>query len=612
MDDFERELKQGFLEEATQLLMEAEQCFFSLESNPNDADVLMKIFRIAHNLKGSAKAVGFNELGEFTHEFESFLIALKSGEISLTRPAFELLLRCNDHVTLMVNGLKADLSAVFDSRDLIDELKAALANKGVAEPDAPAEIEFEAAPPASAFVEPEAVAPTELPKALETLTAEVMSAAPAPGHPAQAAVEIVAAQAPEHKPAHAEGAPKQAVQVADESIRVSLQRLEKLLNYVGEMVILNTVLREQVNGENPLLLRKTVHQMGKVTKEVQDLSMSLRMVPLKTTFQKMQRIVRDTSVALGKKVHLVLEGEETEVDKTILESLGDPLVHLIRNACDHGIEDPASRAAKGKAEQGTIVLRAFHQGGSLVIEIRDDGAGMDAARLRAKAVEKGILKPGQEISDRDAYALIFSSGFSTKAVVTDVSGRGVGMDVVKTNIERLQGEIQIETVLGAGTVFRIRLPLTLAIIDGMILRVDKDRYVIPLSHVHESIRPTSDMVTFVSGLGEVLTIRGEHIPIYRLGDMLTQKGNALSADQGTAVVVRLDGRPFAILIDEIMGQHQIVIKQLGPEHRNLKGFSGSAVLGDGRPALILEANELIKKNRPRSAPLVEEKRKVAA
>lgn len=346
-----------------------------------------------------------------------------------------------------------------------------------------------------------------------------------------------------------------------------------------------------------MLMKKTVNQLAKVTKEVQDISMGLRMVPLKQTFQKMQRIVRDTSSKLDKKINLKLMGEETEVDKTILENLGDPLVHLVRNSVDHGVETPQERLAAGKPEFGEIVLYAYHQSGTLMIEVRDDGAGLNPAKLTAKAIEKGILKPGTQLSDTEAYNLIFASGFSTKAVVSDVSGRGVGMDVVKTNIERLQGTIQIETVLGKGTCFKICLPLTLAIVDGMTIQCEKERYVIPLAHVHESVKPAQSDIHFVTGMGDVFSLRGENIPLYRLNDLLGRKATQ-SFSEMIAIVVRTGKSVFSVLVDDIIGQSQIVIKQLGQEHQNLQGFSGSAILGDGKPALILELAELVARYKP--------------
>ncbi|MCM2282605.1 MAG: chemotaxis protein CheA, partial [Bdellovibrionaceae bacterium] len=489
----------------------------------------------------------------------------------ITPASISLLLRCNDHVTKMVAILKEDPTARTDDTALLEELRHRQC-AGAEEMNDESPVEpIEAFPSAHATTHDEVQPPHATPAAT----------APAPARSAP-------------PPSGTGNTP------ADESIRVSLKRLEKLLNYVGEMVILQTVLKEQSGASATTSLRKTVEQMGKVTKEIQDLSMSLRMVPLKQTFQKMQRIVRDTSASLGKKVQLNIQGEETELDKTVLENLSDPLVHLIRNAVDHGIETTEARRAAGKSDVGQISLSAFHQSGNLVIEVRDDGGGINADRLREKAIEKGVLKPGQILSDRETYQLIFHSGFSTKAVVSDVSGRGVGMDVVKTNIERLQGEIQIETELGKGTCFRVSLPLTLAIIDGMIIRCANERYVIPLSHVHESLRPQDSDVHAVSGLGEVLCLRGDNIPLMRLSSLFQPQSIRSVVKDSTVIVCRFDSGAFAVMVDDIIGQQQVVIKQLGAEHRQLRGFSGSAILGDGRPALILELSELVKRYRPES------------
>lgn len=393
---------------------------------------------------------------------------------------------------------------------------------------------------------------------------------------------------------------------------MSLDRLEHLVNLVGEMVILQSVLRENSIQIASPLVRNTIHQLGKVTQSVQDLSMSLRMVPLRQTFQKMQRIVRDVSRQLSKQVELSVAGEETEVDKTVLEFLGDPLVHLVRNAVDHGIESPEQRKNAGKSEKGRIELKAYHRSGNLMIEVVDDGGGINADRLRAKALEKGILKPGQTISDDEARNLIFHPGFSTKEQVSDISGRGVGMDVVKTQIEKLQGEIAIQTVIGKGTRFTLRLPLTLAILEGMVMRCASERFVVPLAHVHETVRINREEITFATGLGQVLLLRGESIPLYQLSDLMKiipgvmpGKGQTLAPMQAalaarppepSAVIVRLLDHPFAVQVDEIMGQNQVVVKKLGSELAHLKTFSGGTILGDGRPSLILELIELVRAN----------------
>jgi len=600
MDDFEKELKQIFLAEAGQLLVDAEQCFLSLESSPKDSNLLDKIFRLAHNLKGSSKAVGFDEMGAFTHELESLLLKLKSGDLLVQSSTVSLLLRSNDHLCKMVQALNADLGAKFDSAQLIEEIHAQMSGTAaVASPASAPEPTASAAAPLDAPSEGPSGAEVETALApdlsFETLTEATLNEVPKFEEPITEA-PIVAAPiqvAPEMKAPPTSTVPNPSG--GEESIRVSLARLEKLLNFVGELVILQTVLNEQALGSNPALLRKTAQQMGKVTKEIQDISMSLRMVPVKQTFQKMQRIVRDTSSALGKKINLTLQGEETELDKTVLENLSDPLVHLIRNSVDHGIELPEVRARNGKSETGNIFLRAYHQSGKLVIEVADDGGGIDPDRLLQKAIEKGILKPGTQLSKKDAIALIFAPGFSTKAEVTEVSGRGVGMDVVKTNIERLKGEVHVDSEIGKGTTLRIVLPLTLAIIDGMIVMSHESRYVVPLSHIHESLKPVPGDIRKTAGLGDMLLLRGENLPLYSLAELLGQRRKEEENRDSIALVIRTQATPFAVMVDDIIGRHQVVIKKLGQEVQNLKGLGGSAILGDGKPALILELSELINK-----------------
>jgi two-component system chemotaxis sensor kinase CheA len=582
MDDFEKELKIGFLDEASQLLSDAEQCFLVLESNPNDGAMLDKIFRLAHNLKGSSKAVGFEDIGVFTHRLESFLLQLKNGELTIRSETISLLLTCNDHIRVMVEALKADLDAKVDSTELIERIE--LASSGNL--DAPNESVSDEGPTpeevALIKMVNDSFADVAFDPILETSSVE-----------AQVAEVITIPKAPEK--AQSPTPSPTPVSVQEESIRVSLARLEKLINSVGELVIFQTVLREQSLSSNTHLLRKTIHQMGKVTKEVQDISMSLRMVPLRQTFQKMQRIVRDTSNMLDKKVHLSTQGDDTELDKTVLENISDPLVHLIRNACDHGIESPSVRAANGKSENGSVSLNAYHQSGRLVIEVKDDGAGIDGERLKQKAIEKGIVRPDTKISEQEAIHLIFHPGFSTKAQVTEVSGRGVGMDVVKTNIEALQGEVQVETVLGKGTTFKVILPLTLAIIDGMVVQNEGSRFVVPLSHVHETLKPAPEDVKETIGIGEVLFLRGENLPLYRLQSLLGQKKASMKqASEQIAMVIRYANQPFAVLVDDILGQQQVVIKEVGQEIQSLKWMSGSAILGDGKPAIIIEMNELVK------------------
>ena len=589
---FEEDLKKIFIDEVTQVLQDTEQCFLDLEKNSSDIQLLDKIFRLAHNLKGGAKAVGFDQLGEFAHEFENFLLRIKKKELVVEPATVDVLLKCNDQITMMVNKLRLDLEAKFDNSALLGELQRfaqkqtdqTLLQVAAQFPDEP--IEFN----------PEAFAATEPPQAQTPPPPPPPSAAAAlalapqqqPLAPQQQPLAPKPAAPPAPTPAPAKSSPAAAV---DESIRVSLGRLDKLVNYIGEMVILQSVLNEQSLGNNPLLLRRTIQEMGKITKEVQEMAMSLRMIPLKQTFQKLQRIARDTSNALGKKLELHIVGEETEVDKTVLENLSDPLVHIVRNAVDHGLETPAERLSKGKPEIGQLTFKAYHQGGRLVIEVKDDGSGIDPDRLIQKAKEKGVIPANAVLTKQEGIHLIFHPGFSSKAEVTEISGRGVGMDVVRSNIERMNGEVNVETEVNKGSTFKIGLPLTLAIIEGMVIQSGASRFVVPLAHISESVRTRPEDVKMTTGAGPLLLLRGENIPLLSLHQLLRKPGKPELEE--IALIVRLPAGPVAIAVDDILSQQQIVIKKLGMELDHLTGFSGSSVLGDGRPALILELSDLI-------------------
>ncbi len=541
MDAFEKELKISFLQEAIQLLSDAEECFLNLEKRMYDEELIDRIFRLAHNLKGSASAVGFAELGDFTHELESLLLKIKNHQIKTDTTTVSLLLACSDHLRIWVNGLYANFSFVIDSSRLTDSLQ----KHGL-------------------------VTSSELDEE-EILSLLTLS-------------ESLNANDLEGKP-----------QLEDESIRVALPRLEKLMNYVGELVILQTVLNQHKFEIQSPLLQKTVTQLNKITKDIQEISMSLRMLPLKQTFQKMQRIVRDSAHELEKEIQFIVEGEDTEIDKTVIEKIGDPLVHLIRNAVDHGIEPPDEREKLGKSRKGRIYLRAFHAAGKMILQIRDDGRGLDPQFLRAKAIEKGLLSPDVVLTDKEAQNLIFMPGFSTKAAATDLSGRGVGMDVVKTNIEKiLRGEISIQSQPGLGTLLIIQLPLTLAIIEGLIVSCSKQKYIIPLFQINESLQLHSDLIHKTTGLGHLLTLRGEEMSLFRLNDLLSLKTpNPKPLHECIAIIVRAGGSAFAVAVDDIVGQHQVVIKTLGVEMKDVKGFAGGAILGDGKAAMIIDLPEMI-------------------
>jgi two-component system chemotaxis sensor kinase CheA len=589
MNEFEKEVKQDFLVEATQLLNDAEQAFLALEGDKNNMNLMNEIFRLAHNLKGTSRAVGFGDVAEFTHEWENLILKLKEGQIEVTDEIVSLLLECNDHVSGMILTLNMDMDAKFNSVEIIAKIKSALEGKLSANTSAVVTVEEVQVEETISADDIALLASFEQGLNEEVPTPSFEAVTPINSFIPEPQVETIAAT-----PTVEKNVKKEAVKpvVEDDSIRVSLSRVEMLNNVVGELVIIQTVLNQHKDEVQSSLMLKSLSHLAKLSKEIQNISMSLRMVPVKSTLQKMQRIVRDTSKALNKKVHLELIGEETEIDKTVLEYLADPLVHIVRNAVDHGLETTEGRIASGKNEEGHVTIHAFHEGNSLVIEIKDDGKGINHEVLRQKAIEKKLISPNANLTKDELVNLIFHPGFSTKSEVSEISGRGVGMDVVKTNIEKLSGEVKVITEIGKGSTFKVVLPLTMAIIEAMITVIGDEKYVIPLSQVYESLSPTKDLVHHVNGVGECLKIRGEVIPLFRISKTLQRNIKEKPIHEQIAIIVNDEHKSFAVLVDDITHQQQVVIKKLGDEIGYQKGVMGSSILGDGRPSFILDLIEL--------------------
>ncbi len=382
------------------------------------------------------------------------------------------------------------------------------------------------------------------------------------------------------------------------TIRVDLKKLDALLNLIGEMVISHSILHRIIcedggNSDMPEDLEKVFSQLTRIGKDIQESAMSLRMLPVREIFQRFVRLVRELSGSKNTQVELVMSGEETELDKGVIEKITDPLVHLIRNAIDHGIEPAQERLQKGKPAHGTIHLIAYQVGNSVCIEVEDDGRGLDRERILRKAVESGLTKAGARLTDEEVYSFIFLPGFSTTERVTDISGRGVGLDVVKKNIGSLDGKVTVLSRPGGGTTFSIKLPLTLAIIDGLVARVGKEVYVIPLTSVVESLRPAKDDLGSLNEKGEVVRVRDEYIPLIRLYEGLCAPEGMKDPSQATVVVTANDNKRCCLLVDELIGQQQIVIKNLGASIPNVRGIAGGTILGDGKVALILDVAGLI-------------------
>jgi two-component system, chemotaxis family, sensor kinase CheA len=395
----------------------------------------------------------------------------------------------------------------------------------------------------------------------------------------------------------AKPAAKREAKTESASIRVGTDKVDSLINMVGELVITQSMLGELGKDfaiERLPRLMEGLEQLNNHTRELQESVMRIRMLPISFAFSRFPRLVHDMSKTLEKQVELVLLGEQTELDKTVMERIGDPLVHLVRNSLDHGIELPEQRAKAGKSEMGKITLNAFHQGGNIVIQIIDDGAGLNKERILAKAIENGLVKESDFLSDEQIYDLVFRPGFSTAAEITDISGRGVGMDVVRRNIQELNGSVEVESTPGQGSTFTIRLPLTLAILDGQLIRVGSDVYIFPLVSIVESIQSYDQMIHRVSSGCEVLRLRDEYVPIVRLWDIFNIKPDSEQLEDGLLVVVEGDNIKIAVLVDDLLAQQQVVIKSLQDNYRSVEGISGATILGDGTVSLILDIGGLIK------------------
>lgn len=380
------------------------------------------------------------------------------------------------------------------------------------------------------------------------------------------------------------------------TVRVDTTKLDRLMNLLGEIVIGQSSisrLADELDDEKSFRLKNALYGLDRTTREFQEQIMAIRMIPIGPTFEQFRRFVRDASQAAGKEIRLEIEGRETELDKTVIEKIGDPLKHMIRNAIDHGLETPEDRMAAGKDRAGTIRLRAYHQEGSVYIEIRDDGRGINKEKLRAKAIQKELIKAEDELSENKLLALIFVPGFSTADTVGDLSGRGVGMDVVKTNIDALRGVVEIESREGEGSVFRIKLPLTMAIIDGMLVRVGTQVYIVPLLSIVESMQPKREDVKTVEGKGEVLKVRDEYVTLVRLYDMFHIHADQANPWESLVVIVESGGDRVGIMVDDLLGQHQTVIKSLDKGITESRAVSGAAILGDGSVALIMDIHGLI-------------------
>jgi two-component system, chemotaxis family, sensor kinase CheA len=575
-------LVMDFVNEAMEHIETAEASLLELETKPGDNEVLNKIFRGFHTVKGMAGFLNLTEIGTLAHAAENILDLARKGKMVVVGPISDVIFEVIDAKKKMLAILKdcvqssKPVPSYPAAGELIAKLK--LAAEGKLTQSAPV------TPQQAPQVQQQPAAQTQAPQTTQQPT-------PQAEQPQVSQAAQPAAGQQETTESHDK-----------ESIKVRTTRLDKLINTVGELVIAQLMVAEETGG-NALdsdLSRKVVHQ-SKIIRELQELSMVMRMVPIQGVFQKMARIVRDLSHKTGKQIDFVTRGEETELDRNIVDKITDPLVHMIRNSVDHGIETPEERAKTGKNPVGRVELRAYHQAGNIVIEILDDGKGLNKERILQKAIEGGFVEAGQQLSEEEIFKFVFRPGLSTAEKVTAVSGRGVGMDVVKRNIDSLRGKIDISSTPGQGSTFAIRLPLTLAIIDGQIVRVGKERYIIPIGSIIHSFRPVKGQIQSIQRSAEVVMVSNELLPVIRLHNHFSIQPQSNDICDCLLVVVEADGAKCSLLVDDLLGQQQVVIKSLGEGLGKVAGISGGAIMGDGRVCLILDVPGLVELARKRKS-----------
>lgn len=628
--------RQTFLDEAAELCGELEGHLLALERDPGDQERLDALFRCAHSLKGGSGAFGFVEMAHLTHALEELLEGVRGRQVSVDQSLIDLLLRSVDTLKRMVAGGRGGRPQVNAAGALVSELaeRCGAEYSPHSEPRSPNpdprlyEIRFEPDP----LVFHRGLDPVQVLKAVAE-AGEVVEAAvdlsmlpplaemdpercylawrlrvrSADRKAIEGAFEFVRegsvvsitdlpdpAQTPNLSIPHSASRTPHS---ESSTIRVATEKVDRLVNLVGELVISQSMVSEIVagfSGEKFTRLQEAAAQMSRHSRELQEHAMALRMIPSGTLFARFPRLVRDIAARSGKAITLQISGEETELDKAVIELMADPLTHLVRNAADHGIEPPGARAEAGKPAEGAIRLSAYQEGGRIVLEVEDDGQGLDRERILRKAVTEGLVGETAELSDEEVWALIFRPGFSTSEEVSELSGRGVGMDVVRKNVEALGGSISVRTRAGHGTRFTIRLPLTMAILEGQCLGVGEQVFILPLVAIVESVQPRRGEVKPVIGRGEAFHFRGEFVPVIRLHALFGIPSTINDPAEGILVVAESEGRKVALLGDDLLGQQQVVLKSLETNFRKVEGIAAATILGDGRVALILDVPGLIR------------------
>ncbi|MDT5031208.1 MAG: two-component system, chemotaxis family, sensor kinase CheA [Actinoplanes sp.] len=608
-----------FLMESHENLDQIDRDLVDLEQEPNSRDLISRIFRAIHTIKGTSGFLAFGRLEKLAHAGESLLSRLRDGVQPVTPLTITTLLATIDGVRTLLAAIEANgTEGDIDVEVIITAVHAQMNAETPAAPPVAAAEPVAAAPPvAAAAAEPvpldEPVRPAPEPvegqrRPLGQMLVESGAAEPADvGSALQQQLEgderklgtILLEEGKAQPAAVTEALQAQAPKrgVADQAIRVDVDLLDTLLNMVGELVLARNQLVRGVLDIGDATLVRSAQRLGMITSELQAGIMKTRMQPIDHIWSKLPRIVRDLSHSLGKQVQLVMQGKETELDRSLLEAVKDPLTHLVRNAVDHGIQEPDVRIAAGKPAEGTLTLRAYHEGGHVAVEVADDGAGIDVDRIAAKAVEKGLLRADQiaGMDKRDIMAMVFQPGFSTAEKVTNVSGRGVGMDVVKTNIERIGGTVSVDSTLGEGTVWRLNIPLTLAIIQALTVDCGDQRYVIPQVAVLELvfIDGQSTKIEYASG-APVYRLRGKLLPLVRLDRAL---GLEVGGDQGVYIMVlQADGRRFGLVVDRVLNTEEVVVKALNSRFKDIGMYAGATIMGDGKVGLILDVSSLARRS----------------
>ncbi len=618
MDDL-REILEDFLIEAFELVEQIDQDLVELENNPEDLELLNRIFRVAHTIKGSSSFLNFDVLTRLTHHMEDVLNKARRDELKITPEVMDVILESVDMMKALLQCIKensSDTECGIEIDDICNRFDAISQGKPLEALEESTEIAEEKAPEPQPEPEEEPdyanMSDEEVEAEIQRLLEEKMKEKEAKKAKKKSAEPKKQAQKPAaaapvkqtSSPAKADAsAPKKVASTPEQTIRVEVKRLDHLMNLIGELVLgKNRLLKiyddveERYEGEKFLEeLNQVVSSVSLVTTDLQIAVMKTRMLPVSKVFNKFPRLVRDLSRELNKEIELVTIGEDTELDKSIVEEIGDPLVHMIRNSCDHGIESPDEREAKGKPRKGTVKLKAYNEGNQIVIAIEDDGAGMDPEFLKMKAIEKGVIteREADQLSDKEAYALIFRPGFSTAAKVTGVSGRGVGMDVVKTNIEKLNGIIDIDSELGKGSVFKLKIPLTLAIMQSLLVSVQEEFFAIPLASVLETVRISMDEIYTIEGKN-VLRLRNEILSLVRLSDMFGVEQVFDGGEHVYVVIIGLAESKLGIIVDGLVGQEEIVIKSMGDYLQGIEGIAGATIRGDGGVTLITDVAAMMK------------------